>query len=262
MTGKNPLWALSALLLLPACSNVQKTEPVAEEPMVQGAATYALCAAIPQDQLGNWKAMIDEMKAKRDAHLASNKACGIEEETIFLQETPEGAAAVVYFEGKDLEHMMSRRDAAEDEHTKWFMSQITSIHHLPENMDEMSANEMVFEGDVSGVQGSLKQFALAAPILPGKEAAHTAFVAELAGARHAAWEESRRSRGIAREHAWNQKNPDGSTMTVVYFEVTDPANLNTPPTSEFETWFRQQIMDIHGIPLEAPMPANVLAASF
>ncbi len=256
------LVVLAALWMLPACGNVEKSKPVTEESKPAGATRYALCAPIPAEHMGDWKAMLEEMKTKRDEHVASNKTAGIDQEIIFLQETPEGAAAVVYFEGSDLEHMMSRRGAAQDAHTQWFVSQITSIHHLPEKLDQLPTNAMVFQGDVTGIEGATQPFALAAPILPGKEAAHAAFVADLAGPRHAEWEASRRARGIAKEHVWNQKNPDGSTMTVVYFEVTDPANLSKPATSEFETWFGQQLLEIHGIPLDGPMPANTLAASF
>jgi hypothetical protein len=256
-------FAMLAVLALPACTSVQESDTVAEEPVAtEGMTTYALCAPIPADQVDAWKAMIEEMDTNRDAHVAANASVGVDREHVWLQETPDGATAVVVFQGTDLGGLMARRAAAEDEHSQWFVKQITSIHGLPEDLGSMPANEMVFQGDVDGIEGETQPYALAAPLLPGKVEAHAAMLAEFEGPRREAWLESRRARGIAKEYVWNQTAPDGSIFTVVYFEITDPANLSSPSQSEFETWFRDQIMGIHGIPADAPFPANVLAGSY
>lgn len=257
------LFAILPVLILSACAPKQEAEPVAtEEPAATGATHYALCAPIPADQLASWKAFVAELEAERAEHVASNTAAGITREEIWLQESPQGAAAVVYFEGTDLGTMMARREAATDAHSQKFVTRIRAIHGLPEKLTDMPQNTLAFQGDVEGIAGELRSFAMAAPIIPGKEAAHAAFCAELAGPRHEQWLASRRARGIAKEYAWNQHNPDGSVMTVVYFEVTDPANLSKPAEGEFEQWFAQQLLEIHGIPVGGTMPANTLVATF
>jgi len=98
--------------------------------------------------------------------------------------------------------------------------------------------------------------ASAFPILPGKTAAWKQFTQELAGGRRQEFEASRRRLGTRTERAYLQSTPQGD-MAVVYIEADDVAGVLQGMGSSqdpFDVWFREQVMDIHGLDLSQPMP--------
>lgn len=98
--------------------------------------------------------------------------------------------------------------------------------------------------------------AFIAPILPGKEQADKDMMREATGPRRADYEESRRRLGITREAVWHQQTPQG-TVAIVYLEADDPRRVFQGLGSSgepFDQWFRQGIMEIHGLDLSQPPP--------
>ena len=103
-----------------------------------------------------------------------------------------------------------------------------------------------------------RQFAMAVPILPGKESDFQKFIKELKDNRFEDFLASRRKFAV-RERVFHQQTPKGS-LVVVVLEGEDPegAFRNFGQGSDaFSKWFVDRVKSIHGIDLAAP-PATPL----
>ena len=94
--------------------------------------------------------------------------------------------------------------------------------------------------------------AFALPILPGKQEAWRRFCQELLESRFCEYQESRQRLGITREVTWFAQTKQGE-MAIVYLEADYPElvfpNLGKSDLP-FESWLKQQLLDLHGIDLE------------
>ncbi len=106
--------------------------------------------------------------------------------------------------------------------------------------------------------------ASATPILPGKLEAWRRFAQDMQGARREEHQASRRRLGITTERAYYQPTPQGD-LAIVYLEADDLGRVfQGLATSQdpFDVWFKQQVLDIHGVdynqPLPGPLPEQVL----
>ena len=111
----------------------------------------------------------------------------------------------------------------------------------------------------------MAKFGFPMPILPGKEARILEAVRQTQD-RIAEHEESRRNAGITLERAWLQRNPDGSTLLVVYDEAergfVDVVRAFVTSGLEYDRWFLDLNQEISGIdfrqpPAEAAGPEHV-----
>jgi hypothetical protein len=104
----------------------------------------------------------------------------------------------------------------------------------------------------------MPEYSFAAPILKGKTEAWRQAIAEIKGARHAAYRESRQKLGIKREHASLQSTPMGD-LVVVHMDAPSQAVMGSmmSGTSEFDKWFRDTVLiGVHGFdPKGAPPPS-------
>jgi hypothetical protein len=97
--------------------------------------------------------------------------------------------------------------------------------------------------------------AMAIPIPAGKTEQWKKFLSELNGARKAEFAASRRSLGV-RERTFLQHSPQGD-MAIVTLEGDHPEAAFAgfaKGTDPFTVWFKQQVMEIHGVDLSAPPP--------
>ncbi len=96
------------------------------------------------------------------------------------------------------------------------------------------------------------------PITEGKEDAARAFAAETIGARKADFDALQARSNITRETWAMQETPMGSFM-LVWFEgdVEKAFGDLASDNSEFATWFREQVKDVTGVDLSAPLPGPV-----
>jgi hypothetical protein len=106
--------------------------------------------------------------------------------------------------------------------------------------------------------------AFVAPILPGKLEAWRRFNQETLGQWREAHEAANRRDGITREQAWLQQTPAGD-VAIIALEVEDPermfqsmATADTP----YDAWFRQQVLEIHGLNLAAPSEGSLSVLEF
>jgi hypothetical protein len=102
----------------------------------------------------------------------------------------------------------------------------------------------------------MAMYAFVVPVLPGMEERNRRFAAELQGPRNAEFRASRERAGTDVERVWMQATPTG-TVSIVYLEADDLGRaFGTFATSQapFDVWWRQQILEIHGIDLSQPLP--------
>jgi hypothetical protein len=99
-------------------------------------------------------------------------------------------------------------------------------------------------------------YAFMLPILPGQEETDRRLFAEMQGPRRAEYEAAWRRLGVKTERVWHQQTPEG-TFAVVYLEADDLGRVFTGlATSDdpFVTWWREQILTVHGVDLSQPLP--------
>jgi ketosteroid isomerase-like protein/rhodanese-related sulfurtransferase len=101
---------------------------------------------------------------------------------------------------------------------------------------------------------TLQTLAFAVPILPGKTDTDRAVIESCrSGERQADHAASRARAGITRESVWIQSTPAGDVAVVVLEGNDIGAAIGTLATSQesFDTWFREVLMDVHGLDLSA-----------
>ena len=102
-----------------------------------------------------------------------------------------------------------------------------------------------------------------APLLPGKtDADRVAMLSCWNGERRAAYEDARRRVGVTRESVWIQSTPMGD-VAVIYLEADDlevAFKAMGESDEPFDRWFREHVLDVHGIALEQgfPPPEQIL----
>ena len=97
-------------------------------------------------------------------------------------------------------------------------------------------------------------FAAIFPILPGQTEAYKQFGQELA--RRSGYEDSRRRLGIHVERSFLQSTPQGD-LSLITFEADDISRVfQGLATSQepFDRWFRERVLEIHGVDVTQPPP--------
>ena len=100
-----------------------------------------------------------------------------------------------------------------------------------------------------------KLYAMAFPILPGKEEQWKKFTAELNSKRRDEYRKSRKELKV-HERTFLQHTPQGD-LVIVTLEGEDPMSAFAAfanSDSDFSSWFFQQVIDIHGFDLRKPPP--------
>src|SRR5262245_31143325 len=102
----------------------------------------------------------------------------------------------------------------------------------------------------------MASYAFVVPVLPGMEERNKQFSADILGPRRTEYLASRERAKTKVERVWMQQTPAG-TVSIVYLEADDFGQaFGTLTTSQdpFDVWWRQQILEIHGIDLTQPLP--------
>ena len=109
----------------------------------------------------------------------------------------------------------------------------------------------------TSAETQVQEMAFAVPLLPGKtETDRETMLACWHGERRAAHSASRERLGITRESVWLQATPAGDLVVVQLAARDLEAALVGMATSDepFDRWFREHVMDVHGVDLTQPMP--------
>ena len=111
----------------------------------------------------------------------------------------------------------------------------------------------------------MQAIAFAAPFLPGKTDADREVMASFSGGeRRADFEASRKRAGITRESVWIQSTPNGDVAVVVIEADDIAAAMGALGSSDepFDVWFRDHIMDVHGMDISQPSEPPELALDY
>lgn len=112
---------------------------------------------------------------------------------------------------------------------------------------------------------TVREIGFAVPLLPGKtDVDRQAMRSCWHGDRAAAYAASRSRAGTTRETVWIQSTPAGD-LAVVHLEARDvDAAMRTMATSDdpFDRWFREHVLDVHGVDLTQPLPPLELVCDF
>jgi hypothetical protein len=105
----------------------------------------------------------------------------------------------------------------------------------------------------------MAKFGFPVPILPGKEELVFSSTEQLKQRRQE-HEESRKNAGLTLEGAWLQRNPDGSSLLVVYDEAEgsfeEVVRAFVTSGSDFDRWFLELNQEISGIDFRQPPPGG------
>ena len=94
------------------------------------------------------------------------------------------------------------------------------------------------------------------PIVEGKLDAWKAWVVELEGSRKDALSDFNRRYGLTRHAAWLTETP-GGPMVIALHEGPGGDELMpklAASQNEFDVWFRERILEIHGMDVTQPPP--------
>jgi hypothetical protein len=96
------------------------------------------------------------------------------------------------------------------------------------------------------------------PLLPGKQEAWRRFCQVLQGSRRCEYGAWREQMGITQEEAWLSQTAQGDLVRV-HLQAEHPEHaLADLATSRrpFDRWFRQQVLELHGLDLALLVPAS------
>jgi hypothetical protein len=108
-------------------------------------------------------------------------------------------------------------------------------------------------------------YAFAVPIPVGKTEAVRRFNDECLGPRKAEYDDLQRRGGVGSESYWLQRDADNGDIIVVVSDSDQSAfaDIFAHPQTDFDRWYRDQILDLFGIDLAEPWgPRNELLGAW
>ena len=100
--------------------------------------------------------------------------------------------------------------------------------------------------------------AIAVPVAPGKYDAWQSFAEELKSSRADDFQEFNERMGLTSHRAWLQETPDGHLVIAVHDGPGADEFMPKLAQSDhpFDSWFREQIEDIHAMNISEPPPGG------
>lgn len=108
-------------------------------------ALHAIVAPILPGKVDAWKAFVEELGGVRCAEFdASRRELGLRER-VYLQETPQGAFAVVTWEGAEPQKAMQMIGMKTGPFAEWFRSKVKELHGLDLGSITESPSKLVLD---------------------------------------------------------------------------------------------------------------------
>lgn len=109
-------------------------------------ANYAFMQPIEEGKTDEWQRLVKEMKTNRNAaHKDSRRRAGLKREEVWLQQTPMGDFAVVYWEADNIEKVFESFMMSDDPHDRWFREKILEgVHGMDPSEGAPPLNQKVF----------------------------------------------------------------------------------------------------------------------
>ena len=93
--------------------------------------SYAFVAPILPGKLDAWKRLCAEVSGPRKSqHVQARQRAGVTRELVWLQQTPQGDMAIVYWDADDPGRAMQYMATSSDPHDRWFVEQAKEIHGI------------------------------------------------------------------------------------------------------------------------------------
>ena len=110
-------------------------------------AYYAFINPVVSGKLDVWKSYIKEMTGSRNnERKESRKKAGLTVERVWLQRTPMGDFAVVYWEAKDISKVFDRLIKSDTPFDKWFRDKIlVEVHGMDFSKPLPPMNELMLD---------------------------------------------------------------------------------------------------------------------
>ena len=105
----------------------------------------------------------------------------------------------------------------------------------------------------------MASLAFVVQVLPGKLDDWKEFHNQLDGLRRWDFEDQQRRLGLERHRVWLQETPEGPVALVVQ-EGEEPERAHAilaASSHPFDVWFREQVMELHGVDLSQPLTTEV-----
>jgi hypothetical protein len=108
-------------------------------------ATYAFMSPVRPGKLQTWMHYVREMKTTYKADMAaSREKLGLTREEVWLQQAPDTAYAVVYWEAPDIGRVYQTLMTSDDPFDKWFRDRILiEVHGMNPSAPPPPMNEKV-----------------------------------------------------------------------------------------------------------------------
>jgi hypothetical protein len=113
---------------------------------------YAFFNPVGAGKLGDWRSYIKEMNGPRNKErIESRKKIGLTVERVWLQNTPMGDFAVVYWEAKDIGKVFDWLMKSEAPFDKWFREKILiEVHGMDFSKPLPPMNELMLDFRLTG----------------------------------------------------------------------------------------------------------------
>lgn len=109
-------------------------------------AYYAFINPVIAGKMDSWKSYIQEMNGPRKhERKESRKKAGLAVERVWLQHTPTGDFAVVYWEAKDISKVFETLIKSDDPFDKWFRDKVLVEIHGMDFSKPMPMNELMLD---------------------------------------------------------------------------------------------------------------------
>ena len=97
---------------------------------------------------------------------------------------------------------------------------------------------------------------IVAPILQGKLDVWKEWIAEIQGPRNQDLTDLNRRYGLTRHAAWLAETPSGTVVVALHQGPGADEFMSKlgPSQHEFDAWFKQKLLEIHGIDVTQPPP--------
>lgn len=109
-------------------------------------ANYAFVQPIKPGMTQRWRELVSEIKGPRKAEIAaSRKSAGLTREEVWLQSTPMGDMAVVYWEAPDINRVFKTLMTSTAPIDKWFAKEVfVGVHGMDPSAPPPPINEKVY----------------------------------------------------------------------------------------------------------------------
>jgi len=218
-------------------------------------AIFAFCAPVLDNKLDTLRSFTAQLAGDRLSEAQqARQAAGLEREQIFVQQTPNGAMAIVVWDTADPAKVFETWATDSSEFGVWFRKHLKEIHGLDLADPTMVAPKVTLLDewkDSSWTFGELDAWAFTIPVksVDGPKK----FVSELLGKRKDEFVRSRLEYGVKRTSFFTVESGD-STFQVNYIEGAPgsfPKAFAATSTGDdaFYVWWREQVQAFAVVPM-------------